>query len=262
MSFRRGVSRISTVAPSASRAAYTFFQKRRRRGARALSETRWYGREQAQPRHGTRFKGLVRRGEKPAQEVHEASSTVLVMGPSVSSVVDKRHAAVGGNPRPSVVLRPTRPLKEAGIRTEPPVSEPTAAAANPRRHRHRRARRRAAGNARSGSSAFPGVPKCGLRPRARKGELGHVRFAQKHRARRVQDGRRRDNRPRRGARPRAPLNPAALTSPWVSIRSLSASGTPWSGPKSTPARKRASARRAWALQSPLGREEAVDGAGL
>src|SRR5690606_30953835 len=59
-----------------------------------------------------------------------ASDAVRVMGPIVSNVCDK-----GNVPsrliRPLVVFRPVMPLREEGVRTEPPVSVPIAQGARP-----------------------------------------------------------------------------------------------------------------------------------
>lgn len=63
-----------------------------------------------------------------AQKSAQASSASLARGPMVSRVVDSATAPEVGM-RPSVVLRPTTPLTEAGMRTLPPVSDPTAHAA-------------------------------------------------------------------------------------------------------------------------------------
>ena len=56
-----------------------------------------------------------------------ASATVRVIGPTVSSDADS-----GSTPRlltrPYVGFRPTMPQKAAGMRMEPPVSEPSVAA--------------------------------------------------------------------------------------------------------------------------------------
>ena len=66
---------------------------------------------------------------------------------------------------PKEVLRPTRPFHAAGIRTEPPVSEPTATGAS------RRATETAAplddppgARGVSVATAFAGVPVAGLEP--------------------------------------------------------------------------------------------------
>jgi hypothetical protein len=59
-----------------------------------------------------------------------ASSTDRVIGPGVSRVVDSgRMPCV--EMRPTVTFSPTIPQKDAGRRTEPPVSVPTAAGASP-----------------------------------------------------------------------------------------------------------------------------------
>ena len=59
-----------------------------------------------------------------------ASSTLFVNGPTVSNRLHK-----GTTPSreslPAVVLKPTKSFQAAGIRTEPPVSEPIPAAARP-----------------------------------------------------------------------------------------------------------------------------------
>src|SRR3972149_5656824 len=72
------------------------------------------------------------RGSAPAMAASSraASSTVRVMGPITSRVVE-RYIIPPRPTRPSVGLRPTAPQSAAGIRTEPPVSVPTAAAQNP-----------------------------------------------------------------------------------------------------------------------------------
>src|ERR1700710_2850863 len=54
------------------------------------------------------------------------SSTVRASGPTVSSDCDSG-IAPARLIRPTVVLRPVTPQKCAGIRIEPPVSEPSAA---------------------------------------------------------------------------------------------------------------------------------------
>src|ERR1700737_680398 len=59
-----------------------------------------------------------------------ASQADRVMGPRVSKAWD-RSAHPNRLISPVVVLRPVMPFREAGIRIEPPVSEPIAAAARP-----------------------------------------------------------------------------------------------------------------------------------
>ncbi len=65
--------------------------------------------------------------------------------------------------RPVLVLKPTTPLKAAGMRTDPPVSEPmaqgTRRALRPPRRYPRRSRPASAASC--GRWEFTGVPKCG-----------------------------------------------------------------------------------------------------
>ena len=59
------------------------------------------------------------------------SSTERAKGPTVSKVSHKGTTPVSGR-RPVVVFRPTRSFQAAGIRTEPPVSDPIPAGASPK----------------------------------------------------------------------------------------------------------------------------------
>ena len=58
------------------------------------------------------------------------SCAVRHKGPMLSRVGSRGKTPVLGS-KPKVGLRPVRPQKDAGIRTEPPVSEPRAAGASP-----------------------------------------------------------------------------------------------------------------------------------
>ena len=72
------------------------------------------------------------RGSAPAiKSVSSAASCMSrVMGPIESRVPDNGNAPCRLI-NPHVVLRPVMPFNEEGIRTEPPVSEPSAAGARP-----------------------------------------------------------------------------------------------------------------------------------
>ena len=118
-------------------------------------------------------------GERPRVELHACAAPAprasrsrrarrRVIAHTVSSVVDSGTVPSSGVSR-CVFLKPTRPCSAAGMRIEPPVSEPSAASAAPAGHRDRAARGRAA-RARAAcassaaSAALAGVPKCGLMP--------------------------------------------------------------------------------------------------
>ena len=90
-----------------------------------------------------------------------ASRTERVIAQTVSSVVDSGIAPSVGVSR-AVFLKPTRPCSAAGMRIEPPVSEPSAAQAAPVATETAPPRGRAAGNARLSGRArrWPGWPAC------------------------------------------------------------------------------------------------------
>ena len=70
------------------------------------------------------------RGRPGPGTTRAASATVRVRGPTVSSDGARGNTPVRGM-RPWVTLRPTRPQRAAGTRTEPPVSVPIPTAARP-----------------------------------------------------------------------------------------------------------------------------------
>ena len=98
-----------------------------------------------------------------------ASRTVRVMAQAVSSVVDRGTAPVVGTSR-AVFLKPTMPLSAAGMRMEPPVSEPRATNAAPvatdtaAPDEEPPGTRGAPGSVPNRASSAAGVPKCGLTP--------------------------------------------------------------------------------------------------
>ena len=84
---------------------------------------------------------------------------MLVLRPSTPS----------SDSRPKLVLRPTRPFQAAGTRTEPPVSEPMAAAARPRETETAAPEDEPPGmRAAASSKGLGGVPIFGFSPRMEK----------------------------------------------------------------------------------------------
>ena len=92
------------------------------------------------------------------------SATLLASGPTESSVGDSGNAPASGTRR-AVGLKPTTPLSAAGMRMEPPVSEPMAISLVPSPAETPAPEDEPPGM-RAGSAALPGVPKCGLVPTA------------------------------------------------------------------------------------------------
>lgn len=93
-----------------------------------------------------------------------ASAAEWVSGPMLSSVGDSGNTPAVGQ-RPTVVLWPKVPQKAAGRRTEPPVSEPIAKAAQSGGYGDRRS---AAGAARpAGRLRVPGIVRGAVRRTAR-----------------------------------------------------------------------------------------------
>ncbi len=135
------------------------------------------------------------------------------------------------------------PFTEAGMRTEPPVSEPSAAAARPEATATPEPDEEPPGT-RAASRTQGGVPKWGLMPMPEKASSVIVvrpRNTAPAASRRATTG----ASSSAGARSSSTLEPAALTSPSMSSRSLTAIGTPCSGPVSTPARSSRLASCAW-----------------
>ena len=59
------------------------------------------------------------------------SATVRAIGPTVSKLAREREDALASAPRRAPVFSPTTPQHAAGIRTEPPVSVPSASGTIP-----------------------------------------------------------------------------------------------------------------------------------
>ena len=92
------------------------------------------------------------------------SSTQTAMAHTVSSVCDKGKAPVIGT-RDCVFLKPTMPHSAAGMRMEPPVSEPRPATHRPAATDTAAPEEEPPGmRATCGSAGLAGVPKCGLAP--------------------------------------------------------------------------------------------------
>ena len=145
---------------------------------------------------------------------------------------------------PSLVLSPTRPLNDAGIRTEPPVSLPTPAAAQPRATATAVPLDDPPGtrDAIDGVARRPGVR---VEPEAREGELRHGRSCRGRPRRPRRAARRPARRLPSGGASNSAGEPAPVTSPAVSSRSLTTIGTPSSGPRKRPWRQRREAAAAW-----------------
>src|SRR6185369_18091346 len=93
-----------------------------------------------------------------------ASPTVRVMAQTVSSVVDSGSAPVLGVKR-AVFLNPTMPHKAAGMRIDPPVSEPRPIKAAPVATDTAAPEDEPPGiRGTAGSAGLAGVPKCGFVP--------------------------------------------------------------------------------------------------
>ncbi len=166
-----------------------------------------------------------------------ASRTDRVIAETVSSVGDSGTAPSIGTSR-AVLLKPTRPCSAAGMRIEPPVSEPSAAQAAP-----------AATEAAPPEVEPPGMRGVGSRPSvaglasdrevrieadAGEGELGHVGSADRRRAGAAQSGDGGASATAGGASRRI-AEPAPVVSPATSNRSLIETARPASGPGSRPA---------------------------
>ena len=160
-----------------------------------------------------------------------------------STLESGKTPAVGHSP--TVVLWPKTPQKAAGRRTEPPVSEPIAKP-------HRPAATATAGPLleppgmrwTAASHGFQGVPRGSLMPTAPSANstvLSLPRNTQPARRKRSTNG---PSGPIRSAT--SSLEPAVVGMPSTAKMSLIATGTPISGPWSSPAARRRSSARAWA----------------
>src|SRR6185369_17726651 len=97
-----------------------------------------------------------------------ASRTERVMAQAVSRVVERGMEPSVGT-REAVLLNPTRPCRAAGMRMEPPVSEPSAAHAAPAATQDAAPELDPPGmrgwfGSIEAIGTFAGVPKCGLMP--------------------------------------------------------------------------------------------------
>ena len=114
-------------------------------------------------RTSSRAEGSPQSGST-APKHHTLSSTLRVSAPTVSKVLLNGTTPSVGH-RPRVVLWPTTPVKAAGIRIDPPVSDPRAIMAE-RSHRLTPAPQDEPPGilAVAGSQGLRGVPQCGLMP--------------------------------------------------------------------------------------------------
>ena len=183
----------------------------------------------------SRVRGSWGSAPSSARKRIAASSTERVIGPGVSRVVES-----GRTPcvemRPTVTFNPTIPQKDAGRRTDPPVSVPTATGASPAATATpeplddppgvRWTRR---------SQGFHGVPSSALVPYPPIANSTVwvlpstiMPASTRRRARVAVTG---ETRPAHG------FDPPVVTRPSSSTRSFRAIGMPWSGPIRWPERK-------------------------
>ncbi len=151
---------------------------------------------------------------------------------------------------PWLVLRPTRSFQAAGMRTDPPVSDPMAAGASPNATDAAAPEDDPPGTARS-SFRQGGVAVTGFRPRPEKASSDICVLPRHTSPPSVAVSRTAASRT--GVRCRNRAEPASVATPAVSNRSFQLSGTPSSGPR----RKPALARAAAAIASPRARAGVV-----
>ncbi len=171
-----------------------------------------------------------------------ASAALRVIGPIVSSVVDSGNAP-SVLTSPPLVFSPVMPLSAAGMRTEPPVSEPIAAGASPAATATPDPLDDPPGTrCVARSHGFHGVPRCGLVPQVPNANSticvlpsGTMPAASRWRTTaavvvliRCFHG----------------AEPTPVGKPSTSSRSFNATGTPSSGPSRSPLARRSSAARA------------------
>lgn len=169
-----------------------------------------------------------------------ASATVRVMGPTWLTVPKGEAGQVGT--RPKVGFMPTMPVKPAGIRIEPPPSEPWCSAPMPRA---------------AATAAPPEEPPAvrlvsqGLRATSPRGlsvtpfqpNSGVVvlpRITAPASRNRATGGESTGS----GATPSVVRLPRRVGKPFIRLRSLTVAGTPSIGPRGRPSRQRASLARA------------------
>ncbi len=172
-----------------------------------------------------------------AESRSDASSTLRHSGPTVSNLAQSG-TTPSSDSKPLVVLRPTRLFHAAGIRTEPPVSEPIPAAASPKATEVAAPEEEPPG-ASAGSFTLGGVAVTGFRPRPENAnsviwvlprQTSPARVAFSNTTASLE-----------GTRPLSNAEPASVTVPAVSKRSFQLIGTPSSHPRRTPFLARARA---------------------
>jgi hypothetical protein len=170
------------------------------------------------------------------------SATVLAIGPIESSVKDSGKAPAVGT-RWRLGFHPTMPQSAAGIRVEPPVSEPMAISHIPSATATAPPEVEPPGT-RARSNGLPGVPKCGLVPTPEKANslmlvLATITAPAARRRRTAGASALATNFSSASTR-----EPARVASPATSNRSLILTIVPSSGPSDRPSRARASAASA------------------
>ena len=163
------------VRAAAARARRGRARRRRRRCGRVASSISVCGTARRRAESG-----LSRRATRRSARISwatMASRTERVIADTVSSVVDKGTAPSAGTSR-AVLLKPTMPCSAAGMRIEPPVSEPSATPGRTAGHRGGAAGGRPAGCARLCIDAqrrgVGGRTVVRVDAHAREGELRHV----------------------------------------------------------------------------------------
>ena len=221
-----------------------FARKRARRSRRARRASRWWarpagGQKRACPR--------ARPGDAASTSCSStASRTERVIAQAVSSVVESGIAPSVGVRR-AVFLKPTKPCSAAGMRIDPPVSEPSAAQAAPVATETAPPEVEPPGMRGSASSlavtGFAGVPKCGLMPTAENANsdmLVRPMKAAPAARRRATAG----QSATAGGSVASTVEPAAVTSPCTLNRSFTLTARPAKRATGAPAARRASTARA------------------
>ena len=170
------------------------------------------------------------------------SATLFAIGPIESSVNDSGNAPSVGT-RCLLGFQPTRPHSAAGMRVEPPVSVPMAISHMPSATATAPPEVEPPGT-RVRSNGLPGVPKCGLAPTPEKANslmLVLATITAPAARRRFTTGASAAATKPSSASTR---EPARVTSPATSYRSLMLTIAPSSGPSGLPAFARASAASA------------------
>ena len=165
------------------------------------------------------------------------SSTLRASGPMVSKVSHSGTVPVSGK-SPAVVLRPTRSFQAAGIRTDPPVSDPIAAGASPKATEAAAPDEDPPATA-SGSLTDGGVAVTGFSPSPEKASSDIWVFPRQTSPARVARASTSASAP--GVRCFSSADPASVAVPAVSNRSFQDSGTPSSSPLRRPALARPAA---------------------